>query len=111
MGGRQVASRSVGPARTLAGLSLPELRRRYRAELFQAYLPFWDHYGIDHQYGGFMCSLDHDGTLVNDSKFHWFQGRGIWVYSFLYNHFDKNPQYLETACKDQGLHAGAFPPG
>jgi mannose/cellobiose epimerase-like protein (N-acyl-D-glucosamine 2-epimerase family) len=100
---------SAGPARTLAGLSLRELRRRCQAELFGAYLPFWDRYGIDHQYGGFMCSLDHDGTLVNDSKFHWFQGRGIWVYSFLYNHFDKNPQYLETARKTKDFMLAHFP--
>ena len=29
----------------------------------------------------------------------WFQGRAIWVYSYLYNHFGKNPQYLEVARK------------
>ena len=29
----------------------------------------------------------------------WFLGRAIWVYSFLYNHFGKNPQFLEVARK------------
>lgn len=93
----------------LAGMSLPELRRRYHSELFDDYLPFWDRYGIDHQNGGFMCALDHDGTLVNDTKFHWFQGRGIWVYSFLYNHFDKNPHYLEIARKTKDFMLAHFP--
>ena len=93
----------------LAGISLRELRKRHQAELFDAYLPFWDRYGIDHKYGGFMCALDHDGTLVNDNKFHWFQGRGVWVYSFLYNHFSKNPQYLEIARKTKDFMLAHFP--
>ena len=46
-----------------------------------------------------MCSLDYDGTPANTEKNFWFQGRAIWVYSFLYNHFGKNPQYLEVARK------------
>ena len=102
---------SEGPGRglKLAGMSLPELRKHYQSEFFEAYLPFWDRYGIDHEYGGFMCALDHDGTLINDNKFHWFQGRGIWVYSFLYNHFDKNPHYLEIAKKTKDFMLEHFP--
>src|SRR5690606_23265187 len=30
-----------------------------------------------------------------------FEGRGIWTYSFLYNHFEKNPAYLEIARKSK----------
>ena len=108
-GNRPFPKEGPGPALKLAGMSLPELRQRYQAELFEAYLPFWDRYGIDHKYGGFMCALDHDGTLVNDYKFHWFQGRGIWVYSFLYNHFEKNPQYLEIARKTKDFMLAHFP--
>jgi mannose/cellobiose epimerase-like protein (N-acyl-D-glucosamine 2-epimerase family) len=93
----------------LAGLTLPELRAHYHAELFDSYLPFWDRFGIDHQYGGFMCALDHDGTRVNENKFHWFQGRGIWVYSFLYNHFRKDPHYLEIAKKTKEFMLTYFP--
>jgi len=83
----------------LAGMSLPELRREFYDRLFNVLLPFWDKHGIDHEYGGIMCSLDYDGTRLNTEKLLWFQGRAIWVYSFLYNHFDKNPQYLEIAKK------------
>ena len=93
----------------LGGMSLHELRQQYHAELFDSYLPFWDRYGIDHQNGGFMCALDYDGRLVNDTKFHWFQGRGIWVYSFLYNHFDKNPRYLDIARKTKDFMLAHFP--
>ena len=62
-------------------------RRHYAEELFGRALPFWDRHGIDHQRGGFQCALGYDGQLVDSNKFHWYQGRGIWVYSYLYNHF------------------------
>ena len=83
----------------LAGMSLAELRESFRDQLFKELLPFWAKHGIDNEYGGIMCSLDYDGTRANTQKMLWFQGRAIWVYSFLYNHFGKNPQYLEVARK------------
>jgi N-acylglucosamine 2-epimerase len=83
----------------LAGLTLTELRRRYHDELFNVVIPFWDKHGVDHELGGFMCALDHDGTPVNTDKFLWFQGRGIWVYSHLYRHFGQDPRHLAVARK------------
>lgn len=82
---------------SLAGMSLAELREDYRARLFDSYLPFWENGGIDRQYGGFICHLEDDGTPVDGEKNLWFQGRGVWVYSFLYNNLDRNPEYLEIA--------------
>ncbi len=84
----------------LAGMTLKVLRDRYRKDLFERYLPFMDRYGIDHDLGGFTCTLDHDGTLVHTDKHMWYQGRGLWVYSYLYNHFGGD-QYLEIARKTQ----------
>ena len=81
----------------LAGMSLVELRQKLHDQLFQVLLPFWDQHGIDHEYGGIMCSLDYDGTLLDTGKNLWFLGRAIWVYSFLYNHFGKSPQFLKVA--------------
>ena len=75
------------------------MRQNLHDQLFQVILPFWAKYGIDREYGGIMCSLDYDGTLVDTGKNLWFLGRAIWVYSFLYNHFEKNPQFLEVAKK------------
>ncbi len=83
----------------LAGMGVAELRQKLHDQLFQAVLPFWDKYGIDHEYGGLMCSLDYDGTLVDQRKNLWFLGRAIWIYSFLYNHFGKDPQFLDVARK------------
>jgi N-acylglucosamine 2-epimerase len=89
--------RALEAAGRLAGMTLAELRRCYHDELFGNLLPFWDRHGIDHEYGGVMHSLDYDGRLVSSGKLSWFQGRAIWVYSYLYNHFEKNAAWLRIA--------------
>jgi mannose/cellobiose epimerase-like protein (N-acyl-D-glucosamine 2-epimerase family) len=83
----------------LAGLPLAQLRDRYRAILFEDFLPFVERHVIDHEYGGFMCHTDHQGQRANDRKLSWFEGRGIWVYAFLYNNLAKEERYLAVARK------------
>jgi mannose/cellobiose epimerase-like protein (N-acyl-D-glucosamine 2-epimerase family) len=56
-----------------------------------------------------MCTLDHDGRLVSPDKYHWFQGRGVWLYSFLYNHFGGDPRHLEIARKTKDFMLAHFP--
>lgn len=67
--------------------TLQEVRDHYRQYLFEEYLPFWSRHGVDHERGGFFCTLAHDGTVVENSKYMWYQGRGLWVYSYLARHF------------------------
>lgn len=84
--------------KTLGGLNLQQLHDRYHNELFKRFLPAMDSLCIDSVYGGFMCDVDiSERKLVNTIKRVWNQGRGIWVYSFLYNNFEKNPRFLEVA--------------
>ncbi|MFC1552651.1 AGE family epimerase/isomerase, partial [Candidatus Latescibacterota bacterium] len=84
---------------SISGMSLTELREDYRARLFDGYIPFWDKGGFDAENGGFMCELYDDGTVQNDEKFIWYQGRAVWVYAYLYNNFGRDPRYLEIAEK------------
>ncbi|MGA7305356.1 MAG: AGE family epimerase/isomerase, partial [Rhodothermales bacterium] len=81
------------------GLDLEAVAAEYRRQLFDEYLPFWENGGYDEERGGFMCYLHDDGTVQDDRKDIWYQGRGIWVYSFLYNNIDPNPKWLEMAKK------------
>ena len=95
----------------LAGLSLEQLRDDYRDRLFNQYLPFWDKGGYDKQLGGFMCELTDDGSVADDRKYIWYQGRAVWVYAFLYNNFGRDPRWLEVARKTKDfmirhMHAG-----
>lgn len=88
----------------IAGLTLKELREKYRKELFDNYLPNMDKYAVDHEFGGVMCSLNvKTGELIHSNKTAWFVGRGMWVYSFLYNHIKKDPRYLEIARQSKDI--------
>jgi mannose/cellobiose epimerase-like protein (N-acyl-D-glucosamine 2-epimerase family) len=81
----------------LGGLSLNQLAQQYRRDLFDDFLPFMDRHVIDHELGGFMCNTDHMGTRANENKNSWFEGRGTWVYSFLYNNLAREPKVLDVA--------------
>jgi N-acylglucosamine 2-epimerase len=85
----------------IAGMTLQELRNDYRERIFKQYLPFWEKGGYDNELGGFMCELNDDGSVVNDEKYIWYQGRGVWVYSYLYNNFGKDKQFLGIAKKSR----------
>lgn len=76
--------------------TLQEVRDHYHRYLFEEYLPFWHRHGVDHQRGGFFCTLDHDGTRLDSDKHMWYQGRGLWVYSYLARHF-ANEEALQVA--------------
>jgi N-acylglucosamine 2-epimerase len=83
----------------LAEMTLDQLHKRYRDELFEVVLPFWDRHAVDHEFGGVMHGLDYDGRLVHSDKLLWFQGRAIWIYSYLYNNFGHDRRHLDIAAK------------
>lgn len=86
-----------GGATMLAGRSLRELREQYRRDLFDDFLPFMERHVIDREHGGFMCNADHHGERVNHNKLSWFEGRGTWVYAFLYNNLAREEKHLDVA--------------
>jgi N-acylglucosamine 2-epimerase len=81
----------------IAGMTLQELKNDYKDRIFNHYLPFWEKGGYDKKLGGFMCELYDDGSVENDEKYIWYQGRGVWVYSYLYNNFGRDKKFLEVA--------------
>lgn len=86
----------------ITNLNLIELRERYNEALFENFIPNMDNFVIDHDLGGFMCSIDIlTRKLVSTNKRAWFEGRGIWTYSFLYNNLKRDPRYLEIARKSK----------
>ena len=83
-------------------MNLEQLQKRYHSDLFDNFLPNMDSLVVDHEFGGFMCSVDiATRKLMSTDKSAWFEGRGLWTYSFLYNNLDKNPRYLEIARKSK----------
>eukprot|EP01105_Mastigella_eilhardi_P027618 TRINITY_DN861_c0_g1_i1.p2 TRINITY_DN861_c0_g1~~TRINITY_DN861_c0_g1_i1.p2 ORF type:complete len:430 (-),score=137.72 TRINITY_DN861_c0_g1_i1:27-1286(-) len=57
------------------------LYEKYKKDLFQECLPFWQKCGPDTKNGGFFTAVDRDGTVVDDDKSVWFQGRAGWMFA------------------------------
>ena len=85
------------PISNLFALTLKELRDQYYSYLFDDFLPFMEKYVIDPEYGGFLLNTDRDGARLSTSKTPTNEGRGIWVWSFLYNELAHEQKYLDVA--------------
>jgi len=69
----------------------------YRDALLGDVVPFWLRHGLDREHGGYLTGLDRDGTVIDDDKSIWFQGRGAWTFATLYNAVEKKPEWLDAA--------------
>ena len=74
-----------------------ELREFYSNHLLNDTIPFWFPRSFDKEYGGFLLMRDSDGTLIDDDKAVWIQGRATWMLSTLYNTIDQRQEWLEGA--------------
>jgi len=96
---------------TAGMLPLEQLKQLLHGYLFNDFLPFMDRFVIDHEYGGFMCTVRPNGERVAEDKPIWYQGRGLWVYSFLYNNFGSDRRYLDVALATRRLIEKSRPSG
>jgi N-acylglucosamine 2-epimerase len=79
--GRQ--TRDSGIPTTRQGLM--DLAAFYHQQLFDDCLPFWFPRAVDETHGGFVHCFDGDGTLVDDDKSVWAQGRMSWMLLTLFS--------------------------
>ncbi|NGM60791.1 AGE family epimerase/isomerase [Sphingobacterium sp. SGG-5] len=76
---------------------MKEFVERYKKELLENVMPFWEKHSIDKEYGGFFTCLDRDGTVFDTDKFMWLQGRQIWTASMLYDQVEQRDAWKEMA--------------
>lgn len=69
----------------------------FTSELKDSCIPFWLKYGQDKENGGVTTCLDRFGEVYSEDKSVWMQGRCGWMFSYLYNNIEKNPEYLTFA--------------
>lgn len=69
----------------------------YKKHILEDVMPFWDERCIDKECGGYFTCFDREGNLTDDKKYIWFQGRQLYVYSLLYNCFERRADWLEKA--------------
>ena len=70
---------------------------QFKTELLNSCVPFWLNYGNDEENGGITTCLDRFGKVYSTDKSVWMQGRAGWMFSYLYNHIEKDEKYLRFA--------------
>ncbi|MFV0604338.1 MAG: AGE family epimerase/isomerase [Niabella sp.] len=76
---------------------LVELKDFYRNQLLNDTIPFWFPRSVDRQYGGYLLMRDADGSLIDDDKAVWIQGRTAWLMATLYNTIEPKEEWLVAA--------------
>ncbi len=82
---------------TYTSEELQVLSSFYRERLLSDTVPFWFPSSYDTQHGGFLLMRDTDGSLIDDDKAVWIQGRATWLLSTLYNTIEPRDEWLEGA--------------
>jgi hypothetical protein len=59
---------------------LQDLYDFYSHQLVNDTVPYWFPRSFDNEYGGFLLMRDADGSLIDDDKAVWIQGRATWYY-------------------------------
>ncbi len=76
---------------------LQRLKTFYHNQLVNDTIPFWFPCSYDRDYGGYTFMRDADGTLIDDDKAVWIQGRATWTLSTLYNTIEPRQEWLYGA--------------
>jgi len=76
---------------------LGDLRDFYRESLLEDVIPFWLKEGVDEEFGGYLLMRDRDGTLLDDDKSVWFQGRFATILGAMYHEVEARNEWLEAA--------------
>ncbi len=75
------------------------LAEKYREELLENIIPFWEKHSLDREHGGYFTCLDREGKVYDTDKFVWLQCRQVWTFSFIYNNVERKEKWLEIAEK------------
>ena len=73
------------------------LKDFYKNQLLNDTVPFWFPRSVDEEHGGYLLMRDADGSLIDDDKAVWIQGRAAWLTATLYNTVDKNREWLDAS--------------
>jgi N-acylglucosamine 2-epimerase len=71
--------------------------QRYSHDLRERVIPFWLRHSLDREHGGYFTGLDRDGSVYDDRKYLWLQGRAVWTFARLYAELEQRHDWLEAA--------------
>lgn len=95
---RTLAGNMAGGLQQLGGMPLQQLLDYHRKYITDTYIPHWEQ-GVDWEYGGYDNALAPGKKPRFDTKNMYYQSRGVWMFSYVYNHFTKNKRHLDAAIK------------
>ncbi|NER13773.1 hypothetical protein GWK08_10005 [Leptobacterium flavescens] len=78
-------------------LNINDLKEIYHSALFDDVIPWWEKYSIDWEQGGYLTRLNRNGTAYSGDKDMWMTARQVWMFSHLYNHYEKKDRWRELA--------------
>lgn len=76
---------------------LQKLHDFYSDQLLTDTVPFWFPRSFDLEQEGFLLMRDRDGSLLDDDKAVWIQGRATWLLATLYNTIEPRNEWLAGA--------------
>ena len=71
--------------------------KTYKEGLLNDTIPFWIKHSVDNDYGGFMFSVDRDGSRLDTDKGMWQTCRFTWMLATLYNEVEQKEEWLDLA--------------
>jgi N-acylglucosamine 2-epimerase len=71
--------------------------KTYKEGLLQDTIPFWIKHSVDYDQGGFMFSVNRDGSRLDTDKGMWQTCRFTWMLATLYNEVEKKKEWLDLA--------------
>ncbi|MFZ2906966.1 MAG: AGE family epimerase/isomerase [Cyclobacteriaceae bacterium] len=74
---------------------LKALKDFYNNQLLNDTIPFWFPRSVDEEFGGYLLMRDQDGSLIDDDKMIWVQGRAAWMLATLYNTVEKKNEWRD----------------
>ncbi|ARS39043.1 N-acylglucosamine 2-epimerase [Sphingobacteriaceae bacterium GW460-11-11-14-LB5] len=77
--------------------ALQKLAAFYKNQLLNNTVPFWFPRSFDQEHGGYLFMRDRDGSLIDDDKAVWIQGRAAWLLSTLCNTIEPKQAWLDGA--------------
>lgn len=78
-------------------IGLMKLAEFYKQKLLDDCVPFWFPRAIDETHGGFLHCFDRDGTVLDEDKSVWAQGRMSWMLLTLYQECEGKSEWLAWA--------------
>jgi N-acylglucosamine 2-epimerase len=77
--------------------SIDDYIKIYKEGLLNDTIPFWIRNSIDTEFGGFMFSVDRDGSRLDTDKGMWQTSRFTWMLATLYNQVEQRQEWLDLA--------------